>query len=199
MLSPKICSAAVFLSDMAYTNVDIDVLFLWLDNSFRKVFGRISGNSRRVFRKNSQLLSVHCTCIKTQNYLNECSLFFGISVILSLLFVMIFFFQGMSVIFQVALGLLKVKHPRCLMFVRWFTILEYLSFRCKFVRLSSNMNCLFVTRLDCFVLLVIEPYTEILFSFSTGVSQRAHPNGFWRNSEVFQSVHAKKVLRRRRI
>lgn len=60
--------------------------------------------------KNSQLLSVHCTCIKTQNYLNECSLFFGISVILSLLFVMIFFFQGMSVIFQVALGLLKVKH-----------------------------------------------------------------------------------------
>lgn len=167
------------------------------------VFGKFSVEFRGMLggfsAKNSQLLSVHCTCIKTQNYLNECSLFFGISVILSLLFVMIFFFQGMSVIFQVALGLLKVKHPRCLMFVRWFTILEYLSFRCKFVRLSSNMNCLFVTRLDCFVLLVIEPYTEILFSFSTGVSQRAHPNGFWRNSEVFPSVHAKKVLRRRRI
>lgn len=86
------------------------------------VFGKFSvefwGMLGGFSAKNSQLLSVHCTCIKTQNYLNECSLFFGISVILSLLFVMIFFFQGMSVIFQVALGLLKVKHPRCLMFVR---------------------------------------------------------------------------------
>lgn len=42
MLSPKICSAAVFLSDMAYTNVDIDVLF-WII-----VFGKFSVEFRGI-------------------------------------------------------------------------------------------------------------------------------------------------------
>ena len=47
-----------------------------------------------------------------------------------------FFFQGMSVIFQVALGLLKVKQ---LIVKLSCTVLNYLKFRCKFNLRSSNI------------------------------------------------------------